>query len=181
MTLVSSCRVWIPWTFDHTTLCPKTLSPFASSKVTCELHQHLTLKPGGWNSTHNQLGPRDVQPCPEFMSFFSNQINKPKSLKNIRVIVILSRPSNPQGLFGASKWEHIPCIQASLRPRPHSASDSLRKHKAHIQKAEKRMLLAVNAGSCYPVSQGSVLCEWGVGTPRIWVGSKSVTTYMTAS
>ena len=80
------------------------------------LHKHLTVKPGGWTSTHNHLGPRDVQPCPEFLPFFSNQIHKAKSLKNIRVIVILSRPLTLQGLFGASKRKHIPCIQASLRP-----------------------------------------------------------------
>ena len=92
MTLVSSCPVWVPRPFDHTTLWPKTLSSFASSKVACELHQHLTVKPGGWNSTHNQLGPRDVQACPVFLSFFSNQIYKTKCLQNIRVIVILSRP-----------------------------------------------------------------------------------------
>ena len=74
------------------------------------------MKPGDWNSNHSQLGPRDVQPCPVVLSFFSNQIHKAKYLQNIRVIAILSRPLNLQGVFGASKWEHIPCIQASLRP-----------------------------------------------------------------
>ena len=29
------------------------------------------------------------------------------------------------------------------------------------------MLLSVNAGSCYPGSQGSVLCEWGAGA--LWI------------
>ena len=37
------------------------------------------------NSTHNQLGPRDVQPCPVFLSFFSKEIHKAKSWKNISV------------------------------------------------------------------------------------------------
>ena len=50
-----------------------------------------------------------------FLSFFSNQIHKAKFLRNIRVFVILSRPLNLQDLFGPSKREHIPCIQASLR------------------------------------------------------------------
>ena len=36
------------------------------------------MKPGGWNSTHSQLGPRDVQPHPVFLSFLSNQIHKSK-------------------------------------------------------------------------------------------------------
>ena len=62
----------------------------------------MTVKPGGWNSTHSQLGPRDVQPCPVFLSFCSNQIHKAKSLQNIRVIVILSRPLNLEDVFGAS-------------------------------------------------------------------------------
>ena len=66
------------------------------------------MKPGDWNSNHSQLGPKDVQPCPVFLSFFSNQIHKTKSLQNIRVIVILSRPLNLKGLFGASEKEHIP-------------------------------------------------------------------------
>ena len=43
------------------------------------------------------------------------------------------------------------------------------------------MLLAVNVSWCYPVSQGSVLCEWGAGALGIWVGSESVTTFRTAS
>ena len=59
-------------------------------------------------STHSQLGPRDIQPCPESLSFFSHQVHKAKSLKIIRVIEILSRLLNLQGLFGASKREHIP-------------------------------------------------------------------------
>ena len=80
-TLVSSCPVWFPRPFDHTAVWPKSLFSFASSKVACELHQHLTVKPGGWNSTHSQLGPRDVQLSPEFLSFFSNQIHKAKFLK----------------------------------------------------------------------------------------------------
>ena len=40
---------------------------------------------------------------------FSNRIHKAKFLQNIRVIVILSRPLNLQGLFGTSKRERIPC------------------------------------------------------------------------
>ena len=81
MTLVSSCPMWFPGPFDHTALWPKSRSSIPSSKVACELHQHPTVKPGGWNSTHRQLGLRDVQPCPVFLSFFSNQIHKAKSLK----------------------------------------------------------------------------------------------------
>ena len=57
----------------------------------------LTLKAGDWNSTHNHLGPRDVQPCPVFLSFFSNQIHKAKSLKKINVIVTYLRPLKFQG------------------------------------------------------------------------------------
>ena len=40
----------------------------------------------------NQLGPRDAQPCPMFLSFVSYQIHKTKSLKNINVILTYSRP-----------------------------------------------------------------------------------------
>jgi len=65
------------------------------------------VKPGGWKWTHSYLGHRDVQPCPVFLSFFSNQIHKAQSLQNIKVIIILSWPLNLQGLFGASKMEHI--------------------------------------------------------------------------
>ena len=126
ITLVSSCPVWFPWPFDHTALCPKTLSSTLSSKVACEWHNHLTLKLGGWISTGNQLGPRDIQVCLVFLSFFSNQIHKAKSLKNINVIVTLSRPLKLQGLCGASEREHIPFIQASLRPQPRSVRGSLR-------------------------------------------------------
>ena len=68
MTLVSSCPVWFPWPFDHTALCPKTLSSFASSKVACELHQHLTVKPGGWNSTHDQSAGTQRHPAFSWVS-----------------------------------------------------------------------------------------------------------------
>ena len=136
MTLVSSCPMCFLRPFDLTTLCPKTFSSFASSKVACELHQHLTVKPGGWNSTHSHLGLRDIQPCPVFLSLFSNQFHKAKSLKKKKekkkVIVILSSPLNLQVLFGASKKEHITCIQASLRPQIPSARSSLRKYKTLI-------------------------------------------------
>ena len=109
MTLVSSCPVWIPWAFDHTTLCPKSLSSFASSKVACELHQHLMVKPGGWNSTHNHLGPRDVQPCPEFVSFFSNQIHKPKSLqKNKGDCNSFKAFESPRSIWSIKEETHSP-------------------------------------------------------------------------
>ena len=67
-----------------------------------------------------------------FCPFSPTRFIKAKSLQNIRVIVILSRPLNLQGLFGASKREHIPCIKASLRPQPRLAGGSLRKYKAYI-------------------------------------------------
>ena len=76
-----------------------------------------------------------TQRCPALSCvsvLFSNRIHKAKSLQNIRVIVILSRPFNLQGLFGASKRERIPCIQASLRPRPRSAGGSLRKQGTYL-------------------------------------------------
>ena len=111
---------------------PKNSFLFCFLKGGLWLHKHLTVKPGGWNSTHNQLGPRDVQPCPEFLSFFSNQIHKAKSWKNISVIVTFSKTLNLQCLFWASKREHICFIQASLRPQPCLARGSLRKHKTLI-------------------------------------------------
>ena len=67
-----------------------------------------------------------------FCPFFSNQIQKAKSLKNINVIITLSRPLRLPDLFGASKREHIPFIQAGLRPQTRSARGSLRKHKTLI-------------------------------------------------
>ena len=57
------------------------------------------MKPGGGKSTHIQLGTRDIQPCPVFLSFVSKQIHKAKSLKNINVIVTYSRPLMLQGLL----------------------------------------------------------------------------------
>ena len=82
----SSCPILpcvIPWSADYTALWAKYLSSIPSLKVACEEHQHLTLKSGGWNSTHNQLRPRDVQACPVCLSFFSKQIHKAKSPKNM--------------------------------------------------------------------------------------------------
>ena len=55
------------------------------------------------------------------------------------MIVILSRPLNLQGLFGASKRKHIRCIQASFRPQPRSARGSLRKHKALLLSRKLRI------------------------------------------
>ena len=85
-----------------------------------------------WWLELNSESAGTVQSCPVLLLFFSNQIHKAKSLQYMRVIIILSRPLNLQSLFEASKREHIPFIQASLRPRPRSASGSLKKHKAHI-------------------------------------------------
>ena len=73
----------IPWSAGYTALWAKYLSSIPSLKVACEEHQYLTLKSGGWNSTHNQLRPRDVQSCPVCLSFFSKQIHKAKSPKNM--------------------------------------------------------------------------------------------------
>ena len=129
----------------------------------------LTLKPGGWNSIHNQLGPRDVQPCPVFLSCLSNQIHKAKSWKNINVIVTLSRTLNLQGLFWAAKREHIRFIQASLRPQPYSARGSLKKHKTliYVTRRLRKECFSLDCRCMLSSHQKSVLCEWGPGA--LWI------------
>ena len=87
----------------------KTLSSFASSKVACELPQHLTVKPGGWNSTHGQLGPRDIQPFPVFLSLFSNQVYKAKSLKkHMGDCSSLKAFESPSSIWSIKEGTHSP-------------------------------------------------------------------------
>ena len=67
------------------------------------------MKPGGWNSTHSQLGPRDVQPCPVFLSFFSNQIHKAKSLKkHMGDCSSLKAFESPSSIWSIKEGTHSP-------------------------------------------------------------------------
>ena len=141
------------------------------------------MKPGGWESTQSQLWPRDVQPCPVFLSLFSNQIQKAKSWKNISVTITLQRPLKLQGLFWASKREHICFMQASLGPQPRLARGSLRKYTtlSKLPEGWERNISLLNAGACYPVTQGLCCVNEERELFGFWVGSESVTTCRTAS
>ena len=52
-----------------------------------------------WLKLNSISWARDVQACPVFLSFFSNENHKAKFLKNINVIVTYSRPLMLQGLL----------------------------------------------------------------------------------
>ena len=169
--------MWLPWPFDHTAFCPKIFPLFL-------LQRWLVNNNSPWLGLGpNQLGPRDVQPCPMFLSFVSYQIHKTKSLKNINVILTYSRPLMLQVFLEHQRGNTSPSSRLVSNPnfaQPGVPWGNIR----HLSKFPEGWEENDSHCECRSMLPSQLSMYWVNEEQEIfgfWVGSESVTTCMTAS